>query len=106
MVRTEVGTARWRTSSVIADGTVLRSVTSPAAAKFGTSSALAARITLPPQANVTKISNTERSKEIEVAARTPAKSAGVKTVRAQHAKATALRCSIATAFGRPVEPEV
>jgi hypothetical protein len=61
---------------------------------------------VPPQARVTKISNTDMSKVIEVEASMPAKSSGLKTSRAQWASSTALRCSMATALGRPVEPEV
>ena len=61
----------------------------------------------PAQAEGQKSSKTERSKQIEVEARTPASCGG-----GEHdpgpswISATALRCSIATPLGRPVEPEV
>jgi hypothetical protein len=74
---------------------------SPASAR-----AFSARITRPPQESGTKSSKTERSKDTEVAARTPERSSAPKTCRPQQARATALRCSIATPLGRPVEPEV
>ncbi len=105
-MRTDAGKAPCRTSSASAEGTVLTSTTSSRAASRGSSRALAASTTLPPQARVTNSSKTERSNETEVEASTPARSAAGNTVRAQWAKATALRCSIATPFGRPVEPEV
>jgi hypothetical protein len=90
----------------MAEGTVLISVTSPAAGRSGSSRASAARITVPPQARVTNSSKIERSKAMEVAASTPLRSSSEKTWRAQRAKATALPCSRATPLGRPVEPEV
>ena len=49
---------------------------------------------------------TKLAKQMEVAARTPAKSSAEKTWRAQRTRVAALRCWIATPFGRPVEPEV
>ena len=80
----------------------------PAARGAGAASsrALSARITRPPQASGAKISKTDRSKQTDVAASTPASSSSENTPRAQRTIATALRCSIATPFGRPVEPEV
>src|SRR5438067_12094112 len=104
--RTDAGTPLTRNSSRIADGTVLISVTSLAAGTFANASAFSARITFPPQQTGTNISKTERSKHTDVDASTPSNSSGVKTVRAQETSATAPRCSSATPFGRPVEPEV
>jgi hypothetical protein len=76
-VRIDGGRLPWRTSSVIADGTVLRSVTSPPAASLGSAMAFSARTTLPPAARVKKISKAEMSKQIEVAASTPAASSAL-----------------------------
>ena len=61
---------------------------------------------MPPQASGAKISKTEMSKVIEVEASMPESSRSEYSRRAQATIATALRCSIATALGRPVEPEV
>ena len=105
-VRTEDGRPPLRTSSAIAEGTVLTSVTSPDAARSGSARALSARITAPPRTRGRKISKTDRSKLIDVAASTPASSSGEKTSEAQSSRATALRCSIRTPLGRPVEPDV
>ncbi len=105
-MQTDGGTAPRRSSSAIAEGTVLIRVT--AAARGGDASARASspRITAPPQVSGTNSSNTERSKQIEVAANTPARSAGENVRWAQATRAAALRCSMATPLGRPVEPEV
>jgi hypothetical protein len=70
-VRTVPGKPPILTNSAAAEGTVLTSVTSPAAASVGNSKALAARITFPPTPSGTKISKTERSKQTEVEASTP-----------------------------------
>jgi hypothetical protein len=105
-VRTEGGIPPPRTSSAIADGTVSISVTSSRAGSDGSSSALAARISLPPRASVTHSSKTDMSKLIDVAASTPAISASENTPLDQGTRAAAVRCSIATPLGRPVEPEV
>src|SRR5579884_3969944 len=67
---------------------------------------LSAKISLPPELRVTNTSNTLRSKQSEVENSTPSRSSGVKTDFAHWTKFTALRCSIATPFGRPVDPEV
>jgi hypothetical protein len=88
------------------EGTVLTSVTSPAAARRGSSRAFSARITVPPWARGTKISKTDRSKLIDVEARTPARSDREKTVPAQRTRATAEAWEMATPLGSPVEPEV
>ena len=82
------------------------SVTSLASGRLGNCSAFSAMITLPPQLSVANNSNTERSKQMEVEAKTPANTSGVNTSRAQCKSVTALWCSIATPLGRPVEPEV
>src|SRR6185503_11497071 len=87
--RTKAGTLLARNNSRIADGTVLIMVTSFAAGRFGKASALSARITIPPQLNGTNISNTDRSKQIEVDARTPASSSAVNTSLAQYTNAAA-----------------
>src|SRR6185369_8383583 len=100
------GTPPMRSSSRMADGTVLIRRTSLAWGSDGNSRAFFARIIFPPQLNVTKISKIDRSKQMEVAASTPENSSGEKTDRAQKIKFTACRCSIATPFGTPVEPEV
>ena len=95
-----------RTSSAIAEGTVLTSVTSAAAGVVARARASSPSTTAPPAASGAKSSKSERSKLIEVEAKTPANSCGVKTPSAQRRKAPPLRCSIATPLGRPVEPEV
>ena len=95
-----------RISSAIAVGTVLTSVTSPAAGKVGRASAFSATMSLPPEASGKKSSKTERSKQMEVASSTPAVSAGPYTSLAQWTRQTGLWCSMATPLGRPVEPEV
>src|SRR5215471_17631908 len=102
MVRTEAGKPLLSTNSFAAEGTVLTSVTGLLVTKWGNCSTFSARITVPPLHNGTKISKTERSKQIEVEAKTPAKSSEVKILIAQCVKATVLQCSIATPFGRPV----
>ncbi len=73
-VRTEGGTARSRTSSAMAEGTVLISVTWSRAGRSGSSRAFSARITVPPQARVTNSSKTDMSKQIDVEPSTPASS--------------------------------
>jgi hypothetical protein len=105
-VATEGGRPPERSSPARTEGTALRSVTSSAAGRVGRARAFSARITRPPRASGTKISKTERSKQIEVEARTPESAAAGKTSRAQSTRATALACSIATPLGRPVDPEV
>src|SRR3569833_1554065 len=104
--RTQGGTPRMRSNSRIADGTVFTNVTSARAGSPGSASAFSARITVPPQLNGTNISNTDKSKQIDVDASTPASSSPLKTSRAQYTNATAFRRSSATPFGLPVEPEV
>src|SRR6267142_5612384 len=104
--QTDSGTPFRRSNSRIADGTVLMSLTSLAAGNDGSAKAFSARITFPPQHSGTNISKTDRSKQIEVEASTPESSSGVNTSCAQLTNATALRCSMATPLGVPVEPEV
>src|SRR5712671_3565474 len=95
-----------RSNSRIADGTVLMSRTSFARGRVGNSKAFFARIIFPPQLNGTKSSKMDKSKQIEVAASIPESSSAEKTFCDHKIKLTALRCSIATPFGAPVEPEV
>ncbi len=90
----------------MAEGTVLTSATSPRAGSPGRARALPARITVPPQERGAKISKTDRSKQMEVEARTPARASAGKAERAQSIRSTGARCSRATPLGRPVEPEV
>ena len=90
----------------MAEGTVLIKVTSFAAGKSRNAKALSARMIFPPQDKGTNISNTERSKQIEVEKSTPEISFEVNTSLAHETKATALQCSRATPLGWPVEPEV
>ena len=66
----------------MAEGTVLIRVTSSAAAKELSAKAFSARINFPPRLSGTNSSNTETSKEIEVDASTPEKSASAKICRA------------------------
>src|SRR5689334_753474 len=88
--RTDCGTPLMRSNSRIAEGTVLISLTSFAAGNDGNANAFSARMTFPPQQSGTNISKTDRSKQIEVEARTPESSFGVNTFFAQLTKATAL----------------
>jgi hypothetical protein len=88
----------------MAEGTVLTRVTGPSTS--GRSRALAASTTVPPRLSGAKISKTDRSKQTDVEASTAAISPSENSSRAQSMRATALRCSTATALGRPVEPEV
>src|SRR5271165_1552338 len=100
------GTPSTLIKAVMADGTVLISVTCSRAGSVGKATAFSAKMIVPPQDKGTKISNTERSKQIEVEASVPANSRGEKTDRAHSSNTTTLRCSIATPFGRPVDPDV
>ena len=102
----EAGIAPARTTSAITAGTVLISRTGASGGPAASARASSTKRTVPPQASGTNSSKTERSKEMEVAARTPASSSGENVSRPQAHRATALRCSMATALGRPVEPEV
>src|SRR5579862_1736474 len=95
-----------RTSSFITEGTVLIKVTSAAPGTPRRWRAFSTTITFPPQVKVANISNTERSKQIEVENRTPAISSAEKTECAQCTNAGGLRCEMATPLGWPVEPEV
>jgi hypothetical protein len=105
-VRAEAGMPPVRTSSAMAEGTVSIRVTSSRAGSDGSSRALAARISVPPRASVTKISKTDMSKLIDVEPSTPVISASENTSRDQGTSREAVRCSMATPLGRPVEPEV
>ncbi len=95
-----------RSSSATAEGTVLTSVTSEAAGREASSSALAASSTVPPQERGAKSSKTDRSKQMEVAARVPASCSREKVRRDQSRKAVELAWEMATPLGLPVEPEV
>jgi hypothetical protein len=105
-VTAEKGTPSIRISSAMAEGTVSITRTSFLAGNWGRARAFSARITVPPQARGAKISNTDMSKVMEVEARTPDSSRSENSRRDQSTMATALLCSMATALGRPVEPEV
>jgi len=85
---------------------ITRTSPATAAGSSGSARAFSARITVPPQASGANSSKTDMSKVIEVDASTPDSSRSENSRRDQSSSATALRCSIATAFGRPVEPEV
>ena len=85
---------------------MLTSVTSPAAANSGKPSAFSATITLPPRVSGANSSKTDKSKQIDVAAKTPANSAPLKTSCAQCSITPALPCVMATPFGWPVDPDV
>ena len=82
------------------------SVTRSRAGSDGSASAFSATITAPPTDSGTKSSKTERSKQSEVERSTPSRSARWNDAAAQRRNAAALRCSICTPLGRPVEPEV
>ena len=60
----------------------------------------------PPKASGRNISKAERSKFSEVENSTPRNSASDKIERPQETRLVRLRCSMPTALGRPVEPEV
>src|SRR3954451_14177997 len=105
IVRNQDGKVPARTSSATPEGAPQIVVTSPAG-RPGSASRFSTTTSRPPQERGAKISNTETSKPIEVAPSTPARSSGGKASRAQYISATGLRCSTATALGRPVEPEV
>src|SRR6516162_2818298 len=63
-------------------------------------------MTLPPTLSGANISNTDRSKHMDVENKTPANSSDWNALRAQCTNVAALQCSMATPFGLPVEPEV
>src|SRR5882672_2897284 len=100
------GRSLFRTSSAIADGTVLISVDWLAAASVGNSRASLTISAFPPQASGPNSSYTDRSKQTEVDATTPLNSSTEKLWPTHSRKATALACSIVTPFGLPVDPEV
>jgi hypothetical protein len=58
----------------MAEGTVFTNVTPTLLGSDGSSNASFARMALPPEVRGQKSSNTERSKQIEVEARTPSRS--------------------------------
>ena len=79
-----------RTSSRMADGTVLINLTLPHSAIAGKPRMLFASTTRPPQLRGTNNSNTDRSKQIEVEASVPSRSCAENTVDAQFTKVAAL----------------
>src|SRR6476469_4827474 len=93
-------------NSVIAEGTVLTRVTLCVAGNFASWSTFSTKMTLPPQTRGKNNSKIDKSKQMEVEAKTPSNWLSGKTVFAQCKKATTLRCSIATPLGNPVEPDV
>jgi hypothetical protein len=95
-----------RTTSAITDGTMQRSRTSSRAASVWSPSGLSATSRRPPQASGAQISNIETSKPTEVEPKTPPSSAAVNRSWPQRRSVAVLRCSIATPFGMPVEPDV
>src|SRR5690348_15123054 len=106
MTRTDSGILFILTNSRMAEGTVFTRVTPAAFASSASSSALPTTTVEPPQLRGTKISNTERSKQIDVDANTRDSSSGKNVSRHQCKNATTLEWQIATPLGFPVEPEV
>src|SRR5581483_882075 len=88
----------------IAEGTVLIKVTS--AGSLTRVSGFSTTCRLPPRLRGTKHSYTARSKFREVDCSVRANTAGSSAARAQWIRLTALRCSIDTLLGSPVDPEV
>jgi hypothetical protein len=105
-VRTEGGRPPSCSSSRIAEGTVLIRVTWSRAGRDGNSRTLRARMTVPPWQRGANSSKTDKSKLIDVDASVPASSSGPNSRPAHASNADALRCSMETAFGRPVDPDV
>src|SRR5205809_6582791 len=99
MVRTDGGIPLSRTSSAMAEGTVLMSVTSEAADSTGNARAFSARMILPPQVNGANNSNTERSKQMEVEASTHVRISFVKSQCANSRNVAALKYTIAVPIG-------
>src|SRR5205085_4917785 len=95
-----------RSNSAIAEGTVLIKLTLCRCSDDARARASSTRSTEPPHPSVTKISKTDRSKQIDVQASTCVSSSGLKSFRAHAHSATALAWRIMTPFGLPVEPEV
>src|SRR5437899_6957853 len=106
MVRTVAGRLPESSKVRAADGTVLIRRTRSRAESLGKSSAELANNTVPPWLSVANSSNTERSKEIDVDANTPLHSSALNTLPAQAINVVALRCSMTTPLGLPVEPDV
>ena len=72
MVQTDDGIPFSRNSSAMADGTVFTRVTCEGAGSAAKASAFCTKITFPPDVKGANSSNTERSKQMEVEANTPA----------------------------------
>src|SRR5215210_3822031 len=95
-----------RNSSAIADGTVLIRLSSTPHWPLANCNASSAITTVPPTLSGRNNSYTDRSKQTEVEASTAANSSGPYTDCAHCNSATVLRCSMATPFGVPVDPDV
>src|SRR5215510_13765651 len=106
ITRTDCGIATRFSNSFIADGTVFNRLTLVLLGILARARAFCARMTVPPQVKGAKISKTDRSKQLEVAAKTEDSSSWVKVECTQDKNPTVFRCSRATPLGWPVEPEV
>src|SRR5215467_12848466 len=106
MIRTDSGIPFILTNSHMAEGTVFTRVTPVAFAVSASSSALLTTTVEPPQLRGAKISNTERSKQIDVDANTRESSSGKNVSWHQCKNVTTLEWQMATPLGFPVEPEV
>src|SRR5215813_12837194 len=105
-VITEEGKTPARNSSAAAEGTVLTSVIGFVPPYSARSRTVETRIAAPPTLRGANNSKTERSKQIDVDARTPASSCVENRAAAQSSNTATLECRIATPFGGPVEPDV
>src|SRR5260370_1000447 len=104
-IRRTVSRMSHRSRSVfMVDGTVLMSVISMGSR--AKSSAFLTTLTVAPTVSGTKHSYTAKSKFSEVEKSVRSRTSRVKDNWAQQIKFTELRCSTATPFGMPVEPEV
>src|SRR6266700_2449156 len=105
-VVTDCGSPWIRRISCMIEGQVFTTFTCSRADMVARSSTLPGNITFPPQLKGTKISYTDRSKQIEVEANMPFNSSELNTSRAQYISAATLECRTPAPFGFPVEPEV
>src|SRR6266853_2174452 len=106
IVRTDAGIAFMRMSSLMTLGTVFISVGELYVSVSASARVLASSRTLPPVESAAKISNIDRSKQIEVPANVRANSWSSYADCAQEIRLTAFRWRIFTPLGRPDEPEV
>src|SRR5262245_46668139 len=106
MTLTDSGMPFILTNSRMAEGTVFTRVTPAAVAASASSSALLTTTVEQPQLRGAKISNTERSKQIDVDANTRDSSSRKNVSRHQCKNVTTLEWQMATPLGFPVEPEV